>query len=427
MKNYTTTKLTICLLFVACLFLCACKANASKKGKEKEETASIILEVSLPDVLKKLSAYNQDPSFIKAIDTARAVWKRGSTGFIDLFYNAWRQLEGDNQLVRIFSTYELRDRIKADASDEEVLSVLHDAVDGAIINTLNVFYDRLDCYLDNSPADSLRVQTVDAIRSGYIQVNVPKSANTERLQSFLTRRGRLEFWETYNNEPVGYDTGIFECLYQANELIKKRNDKEALADEDDMADSYESRYPLFSILHPSVDTEGRPYHTPVIGQAAASDTARINELLSLPEVCGALPQNLRFMWTAKPNSNDYYDLIALKVSTRDGKAPLDGSVIVDAKARESRYTSSWEVFIAMSKEGAISWSRLTADNISRAVAMVVDGKVYSYPIVQSEIVGGKSIISGNFTQEEAEDMAIMLKSGELPVPVRLIEVQAAEA
>lgn len=402
----------VMLLFV--VTACSCKNTKGKNTTAAYDTStySVTFKVDVAEILKDLSDNSQDASFLKAVAAAVKAEEANDSDFVDLFYMAWREHEESGMLARVFATYNLREEIAPYAVDEQVLQVVKQEAEARVSNIFSILRNRIDRF-----ATSDQCLNIQRVSPSTILVEVADIKDTDRFCKLLLSRGRVEFWETFDNISSGSDPGFFELLATANEIIKEESYINSVTASEDL--SIESQYPLFSILNPSVDQEGNLYRTPVIGRSHVKDTAMVNELLAIPQVRNIFPYNVHFAWGAKPTADDtYYELIALKVTSRDGKAPLDGSVIADAKAQKNQWGR--EVFMTMNREGSKVWARLTADNIGRQIAIVVDGRVYSCPTVNNEITSGLSIISGNFTKEETEDLAVILKSGELPAPIRIV-------
>ncbi len=413
MKKQPAIGFAIAMLLVTAIGLHSCKSPKAKT----EATTTITLKLSTPDLLLRLSDNNTDPLFLKAINTAIEKQNIDTTSnFLELFHKAWDEVAPNSQLSVIFSTYELRDHINPSSTNNEVISMLNNECYAAFSNTFNVLRSRAERYGVKGDADIYRVGSSD-----FIQLKIPKIKNLEGLANLLTKPGALGIWETYNNVAVTIDPGVYEMLAKADKLIKEQNKTKKPVVENSNPD-----YPLFAILQPSIDAYGNAYHSGCVGIAAISDTAQINQMLGFAGTHGIFPNNLRFLWSVKSfHGDDHVELVAIKISTRDGKAPLDGSVITDAKVEQEERGYNIVSF-TMNSEGARMFARLTADNIGKALAIVSDGKVFSYPIVNAEITGGQCQISGNFTKKEAEDLAILLSTGALPMHVQLIAIVTEE-
>ncbi len=404
-------------------------------GLDLKGGMNVMLQVELRDLIKALSGHNTDPKFAEALTLTDQMFIDSRSDYITLFADAWTQVAPDVRLAQIFGTYEMRDKIFPESTDEEVISVIRTEAESAISNSFNVLRNRIDRFGVTSP----NIQRLG--NTGRILVELPGVKEPERVRKLLQGTASLEFWTTYDNSE------IFADLQQANNLIKEIYTEEVeqveaqtaavaegdLASEILAADSltagqedFLKNNPLFAVLSPNM-YNGQLMRGPSIGFAHYKDTAKINDYLSHPQVKDLFPVDFVPMWTVKPNVNinpneTIYELIAIK-STRDGKAPLDGGSVSDARMSFGNSGSLPEVNMTMNAEGARVWARLTADNIGKSIAIVLDGMVYSSPNVETEITGGSSRISGNFTIEEAEDLANVLKSGKLPAPATIVQEQ----
>ena len=417
-------------------------------GLDLKGGMNVMLEVQLSDLVRALSNYNTSPEFEQALALAkeRETASGGNTDFITLFHEAWNEVAPNQRLSQIFGTIDLRDRINAQSSNDEVIAVIREQAESAVANSFNVLRNRIDRFGVTSP----NIQRLGT--SSRILVELPGVKEPERVRKLLQGTASLEFWTTYENPEV------FRYLQEVNTIVKDmqageetpvaENNTEVagqaseaentgldelvaeLEQQDDSLSSDEINFarnnPFFYALNPSM-YNGQLMPGPVIGIAHYRDTAKINNWLRLPQVKAALPADLVPMWTVKPAAEypggNYYQLIAIKVNTRDGKAPLDGGVVSDARVSYNNMGGQPEVDMAMNAEGAQTWARLTADNIGKSIAIVLDGMVYSFPRVNTEITGGRSVISGSFTIEEATDLANVLNSGKLPAPATIVQEQ----
>ena len=417
-------------------------------GLDLKGGMNVMLEVQLSDLVRALSNYNESPQFNQALALAkeRETALGGSTDFITLFYEAWNEVAPDQRLAQIFGTIDLRDRINAQSTNDEVIAVIREQAESAVANSFNVLRNRIDRFGVTSP----NIQRLGT--SSRILVELPGVKEPERVRNLLQGTASLEFWTTYENSEV------FRYLQEVNSIVKdyegQKEGAEAdsapvvaetapaaegtasddlvaeLAQQEDSLSADELNYaknnPFFYALNPSM-YNGQLMPGPVIGIAHYRDTAKINTWLSLPQVKAALPADLVPMWTVKASSQypggNYFELVAIKVNTRDGKAPLDGGVVSDARLSYNNMGGQPQVDMAMNAEGAQTWARLTADNIGKCIAIVLDGMVYSFPRVNAEITGGRSVIEGNFTIEEATDLANVLNSGKLPAPATIVQEQ----
>ncbi|MBE6312918.1 MAG: protein translocase subunit SecDF [Bacteroidales bacterium] len=425
-----------------------CQEREIALGLDLKGGMNVILEISIPDVLKALSNNNTDANFNKAIEMAKVRQQEQNTqkDFLTLFEEAYKELDPNAQLAAIFSTYELKERIPTSASNNEVMNVLRDEVNSAMDNSFNVLRQRIDRFGVVQP----NIQRLDM---GRILVELPGIKEQERVRKLLQGTANLEFFETFefseiassltaanniirnlqntDSEEVAVDsTATAEVVKDSisedikNDLLSDLNAqsataKDSLANADEERAKWEKENPLFSLLIPSQYGAG-----PVMGYALARDTSKINAMLAMKQVKEILPRNLSPKWSVKAFDEKglYFELVAIKITNRDGKAPLDGSVITDAKSDNSQYSASnYEVSMTMDVEGSKTWARLTKENIGRSIAIVLDGYVYSFPRVNGEITGGRSSITGNFTPEEAKDLANVLKSGTMPAPMHIVQ------
>jgi len=357
--------------------------------------------------------------------------------FVTLFGKAFSEINPSAQLSSpdIFGTLELKDKIPFGAKNDEVLKVLKTETDAAIDNTFNILRSRIDRFGVAQP----NIQKADV--SGRIIIELPGIKDAARVRKLLQGTASLEFWETYTYSEVGgalnaVNTKLAE-INAATEVIEEAAEvkEEVKADEDvalldkiegESQDSLSNakelakRYPLFSVLNPNQGRGGSSLA--VVGYSHIKDTARVNSIFAMPAIKSVMPRNLKFFWGVKSidDGGNIFELYAIKVTSRDGKAPLDGDVVTSAREEIDQQSARAEVSMSMNGEGAKVWARLTKDNLQRSIAIVLDGYVYSAPTVQSEIKGGQSSISGNFTIAEAKDLANILKSGKLPAPAHII-------
>jgi SecD/SecF fusion protein len=416
-------------------------------GLDLKGGMNVMLEVSVPDLVMALANNSSDPVFTEAMELAKSRLSPSNTDFIALFGEAWEEVAGGERMSQVFGTYEMRNRIKPETSDEEVLKVIREESESAISNSFNVLRNRIRRFGVTQP----NIQKIGS--TGRILVELPGVKEPARVRKLLQGTASLEFWETYENQEV------YPFLVEVNDAVREienalREDVDSTASEaaaeagvdaegEEAADSEtesllseiqqsdslsegEARLaeenPFFFALNPSV-SQGQLMSGPVVGRAHYRDTARIGAWLRTNQVQSLLPADLKLLWGVKPidDSGVIYELIAIKSTTRDGKAPLDGGVITDASTSYANTSGSPQVDMAMNAEGARIWAGMTANNIGKSIAIVLDGLVYSYPRVNSEITGGRSQISGNFTVNEADDLANVLKSGKLPAPARIIQ------
>ena len=403
------------------------KAKEINLGLDLKGGMNVMLQVQLKDLVKALSGNNNTPEFNNALALAQERSVDSRADFITLFAEAWKETSNGMSLAQVFGTYEMRDKIGPESTDAEVIEVIRGEAESAISNSFNVLRNRIDRFGVTQP----NIQKLG--NSGRILVELPGVKEPERVRKLLQGTASLEFWATYDNaeieaylaeanatlaqllaveEEVAAETKTAETDVLAQEL--QQNEAEADA-------AMVKQNPLFAVLQPS-GARGNA----CIGYAHYADTAKINKYLSMPQIKGLFPPEFKPMWTVKGSAfagENIFELVAIKATSRDGKAPLDGGVVTDARMEYGNTNGNPHVSMSMNAEGANTWARMTKDNIGKQIAIVLDGMVYSYPTVQNEISGGSSQITGNFTVEEAEDLANVLKSGKLPAPATIIQEQ----
>jgi SecD/SecF fusion protein len=411
------------------------KAKEINLGLDLKGGMNVMLQVQLADLVKALSENNQTPEFLEAVKLAKERSVNSQSDYITLFGEAWKEVSGGQRLAQIFGTYEMRDRIKPESTDEEVLTVIKNEAESAVANSFNVLRNRIDRFGVTQPS----IQRLG--NSGRILVELPGVKEPERVRNLLQGTASLEFWTTFNFAEI-YPYMV-EANHRLAELMAADVEQpaaeaeaapaegsvvdEVLAEQQNEsvdAENYRKANPLFALLQPSqMNTSA------CIGYANAIDMDKITRYLEMPEIAAIFPAEFRPMWSVKPTEYvqgaNIYELIAIKASSRDGKAPLDGGVVTDARVdyNGQQHGGQPGVSMTMNAEGANIWARLTKENIGRQIAIVLDGTVYSYPVVQSEITGGNSSITGNFDVEEATDLTNVLKSGKLPAPATIVQEQ----
>ncbi len=423
-----------------------CQKKEINLGLDLKGGMNVTLEVAVEDVLKALSNYSQDKSFNDAIALAKEMQKSSQADFLTLFGRAFEQVSPNGQLSAIFGTVELRDRINFNSTNAQVLDVLNDEVDVAIENAFNILRTRIDRFGVVQP------NITNLSTKGRILIELPGQKDPQRVRELLQGTANLEFWETYeNSEIINYlmdanetiaqmqDTQITEpepVVESAEEVSSDTiADDEALlslidstasssSDESLSRDEFNLQNPLFAVLSPNVSSTGEPMSSSMVGLALAKDTAKVNSYLNMNQIKLIFPRDVKFMWSQNPypyaENDTYYELHAIKINTRDGRAPLDGSAVTSARPSTNAISSEITVDMSMNAEGAKTWARMTRENVGRCIAVVLDGYVRSYPRVSSEITGGNTEISGDFTLEEATDLANILKSGKMPAPARIV-------
>ncbi len=433
-----------------------CQEREINLGLDLKGGMNVILEISVEDIIKAMSGNSKDSTFVKAISLAKEYSKDSRDDFITLFGKAFNEIDPNAKLAAIFNTIELRDKIGFNSTNEDVLKVIREESKGAIDNSFNILRSRIDRFGVVQP----NIQRLEG-NTGRIMVELPGVKDQERVRDLLQGTANLEFWETYNN------TEIFNSLVQANDIIfeiekakkelnkkqtveetkieetkevteepvKQEGDALALLDEIEegttdtdsaaIAQQSNERYPLFNVLRPNVNQQFQPLEGSVVGMAHYSDTSKVNAFLNMEKVKAVFPRDVLFRWHVKPpkydESKSIYELHVLKITGRDGQAPLDGDVITDARSEFDQNSGNAEVTMTMNPDGAKTWARLTKNNVGNFIAIVLDDYVYSAPRVNGEIPGGRSSITGDFTVTEAKDLANILKSGKLPAPARIIE------
>ena len=423
-----------------------CREKEINLGLDLKGGMNVTMEVSVPDILDALSGHNETPNYKAALALAKQKQKASGADFVTLFIESYREVDPEGQLASIFSTFELKDKVTLNSTNAEVEKVIREEVDGAIQNSFNVLRTRIDRFGVVQP----NIQKLS--QPGRILIELPGIKEPERVRKLLQGSANLEFWETYeasellpmlaqiNREfaatapeaaaeeaPKAEEVKAEEPKAEGDELAELVDnlgtDSAAIeADQAAQLAEYKKNNPLFAVLNPSINQAGQAYRGPVVGTVHYVDTAKVNAMLNSQIAKAVLPRDARFFWTVKAidEAGSYYQLVALKAQ-RDGRASLEGDVITDARADFSQLSAYANVSMSMNAEGAKTWQRLTKDNIGKSVAIVLDGYVYSFPTVQNEIAGGNSQITGNFTVEEAKDLANTLKSGKMPAPARIIE------
>ena len=414
------------------------KAKEINLGLDLKGGMNVMLQVQLEDLVSALAGENKTPEFTKAISLAKERSVNSPDDFITLFAQAWKEVSNGQRLAQVFGTYDLASRIGPQSSDEEVLKVIRENAESAVANSYNVLRNRIDRFGVTQPS----IQQLG--NTGRILVELPGVKEPERVRKLLQGTASLEFWPTFDNADIApylqeADAALAATVEPDSALVAEADVKEAVSDSSSVLSDevnastsdakalaeYRKAHPLFSVLQPSGFRSGA-----CIGFANGSDTAKVNRLLNLPEVKGIFPPEFRPVWSVKPSSyvkgGNIFELVAIKVATRDGKAPLDGGAVTDARVSyngQGVNKGNPSVSMTMNAEGASIWARLTKDNVGHQIAIVLDDLVYSYPNVNSAITGGSSEITGNFDVEEATDLANVLNSGKLPAPAKIIQEQ----
>ena len=406
------------------------QAKSINLGLDLKGGMNVMLQVQLKDLVRALAGYSEAPEFTKALDLAQERSVNSRQDFITLFAEAWNETSNGMPLAQIFGTYEMRDKIGPESTNDQVIEVIRAESESAVSNSFNVLRNRIDRFGVTSP----NIQKLG--NSGRILVELPGVKEPERVRKLLQGTASLEFWTTYTYKEIeSYLVEANAALAQMQAVVgdvvadaKAVEGDDLLAEElqqsaeDAAAEAqYRQQNPLFSVLQLSGASGSA-----CIGYAHYADTAQINRYFEIPQIKQLFPREFQPKWAVKASEffegDNIFELVAIKSSSRDGKAPLDGGAVSDASIQ---YGNNGEIHVSMTMnaEGANTWARLTRDNVGKQIAIVLDGMVYSYPNVMNEITGGNSQITGNFTLEEAEDLANVLKSGKLPAPATIIQEQ----
>ena len=404
-------------------------------GLDLKGGMNVVLEISVPDVVDFLADHKQDAAYQKALETAKQEEMHSPKDFISLFVDAFHKDAPGHKLAEIFATQQLKGKVSTQSTDEEVEKALREEVASAIDNSYNVVTNRIDQYGVVQP----NIQQLEG-QEGRLMVEMPGIREPERMRKLLQGSANLEFWETYNNQEITpYLTQLDQRLANgetkvdtaATDSTKKvqakatatpkfaLNKGNAVKGEDAQMAALKKMHPLLSMLQ-TIPGDALS----LVGYANVRDTADINKIIYGQLAKQILPSDLKLLWSAKPeeglNKKNVYGLYALKITTSDGRAPLEGDVVTTAKDDFDEHGRP-RVSMTMNSEGAREWAALTKANVGKAIAIVLDGVVYSAPRVTGEIAGGQSSISGNFTIEDTKDLANTLKSGRMPAPAKIVQ------
>ncbi len=452
-----------------------CKEKEIKLGLDLKGGMSVVLEVSLEDLLRELSGNSDNEQFQKALRMAREKQKESGEGFITLFEESWNEIDPDAQMAAVFHSRTMRDKFPANASNEEIVSTLEEEARTAIKNTEKILRTRIDKFGVTQP--TIQKQQF----SGRIMIELPGVKDKERIRDYLQSTASLEFWEVYENQQVypllaeannalatalnpadttsaeeatGADNGSADEdgangpetdttsaqeseADTATDLLEEIGAEEEGTDtavetgqQQDMTQAeYRNNNPLFARLRPAAYQDQQTGQSQlsegaIVGYCKVSDTARVNNYLHHKAVRGIFPQDMRFLWGAQATENNIVPLYAIQITTRNNEAPLNGEVITNA-SQEFNYKGQVEVRMQMNSEGAETWKNLTGANVDEAIAIVLDNLVYSAPMVSQEIPNGRSSITmGGAEQggqlQEAKDLANLLNVGALPAPARIV-------
>ena len=419
-----------------------CREMEIGLGLDLKGGMNVILEVSVPDVVKALADNKPDEAFNKAVAEAAKLQINSQEDFITLFIREYKKLAPEGKLAELFATQQLKDKVNTRSSDAEVEKVLREEVKAAVDNSYNVLRTRIDRFGVAQP----NIQTLEG-RMGRIMVELPGIKEPERVRKLLQGSANLEFWETFEakdivpvlasadnrargllNVETPADSAKVEAdtaaVAQTSAVSAKDSLAAALKGETAAASSanieaLKKEHPLLAVLQLNQSGVGC-----IVGYADYKDTADVNRILDMKAVKEILPRDLKLMWGVKASDMDktgrIFELYAIKSTERNGRAPLEGDVVTDARDEYDQFNKPC-VSMSMNTEGARRWAALTKKNIGREIAIVLDGYVYSAPRVNSEITGGNSQITGNFTPEVTKDLANVLKSGKMPAPARIVQ------
>lgn len=425
-----------------------CKSRELNLGLDLRGGMNVLMEVSTADVVRALSGFSADPFFNQVMDEAVVINRtEPNTNFVDVFARVWNEKDPNASMAAIFS-FEMKD-VNANSTNEEVISAVRKETSSAFDRTYQILRTRIDKFGVAQPNVQKLAQT------DRILVELPGVKDPARVRKLLQGTAQLEFWETYEfSELIPYLQEANTFLISVNKL-EEDGDTTALAQitgTETVVDSaasvsetgaenlmaqlaqvqdtastqqmdaaqWQANNPLFSLLMPSLYQGDEQRQGPVVGYARQKDMAKIDQMLAQSR--SKFPRNVKFVWSVKPiqANTDIYSLIALKVTTRDGRAPLGGEVITDARQDFGQH-GGVEISMSMNTEGARIWKNLTGHNVGRSIAIVLDDVAYSWPTVNGEIAGGRSSITGGFTVEEGQDLANVLKAGKLPAPANIVQ------
>ena len=421
-------------------------------GLDLKGGMNVILEVSVPDVIETLADHKTDAAFKKSMNEAKKEEETSQKDFITLFVNAYHRNAPGHRLAEVFATQQMQGKVSSQSTDSEVEKALRTEAQSAIDNSFNVVRTRIDKFGVVQP----NIQKLEG-QQGRIMVEMPGIREPERMRKLLQGSANLEFWETFNaDEIVPYLVQVDQQVANGGHAEKADTAAQAKADETkaeeakaDVAkneanakfkiadntkeetaadkaantrteEAMKKQHPLLAILQ----TTGQGALS-TVGYANVRDTAAVNAIINSAAAKRILPTNLKLLWSAKPADGltvkNVYELHAIKVTSTNGRAPLEGDVITDAKDQFDHLSGAPEVSMSMNTDGARRWAALTKANVGKAIAIVLDGSVYSAPRVNGEIAGGQSSITGNFTIEDTKDLANTLKSGRMPAPARIVQ------
>ena len=429
-----------------------CRETAIGLGLDLKGGMNVILEVSVPDVVKALADHKTDEAFVKSVNEAAKEAQDSQSDFITLFVKAYKKNAPNGNLATIFATQQLKGKVNTNSTDSEVEKVLREEVDAAVDNSFRVLRTRIDRFGVVQP----NIQKIEG-QSGRIMVELPGIKEPERVRKLLQGSANLEFWETYDTQVIlpylnqlnaalrnGANAPVEEAVADSTaadttqtlaEATKEVVDSAASKTKDILSkvsaeetpeakdlkkadEAAKKENPLFAMLQPMNGNAGC-----LVGYALARDTAEINSLLASPVAKNILPADARLLWGVKSmdKAGKVFELYAIRTTGgKNGKAPLEGEVVTESKDDFDQFGNPC-VSMKMNTEGARKWATLTEANVNHAIAIVLDGLVYSAPNVNNKIDGGSSQITGNFTTNDTKDLANVLSSGKMPAPAQIVQ------
>lgn len=419
-----------------------CRELEMGLGLDLKGGMNVILEVSVPDVIDVLADHKTDAAYKKSMEEAKKEEETSQDDFISLFIKYWKQNSNGRPLAAVFATQQMKGKVSTQSSDSEVESALRAEVQSAVDNSFNVVRNRIDKFGVVQP----NIQKLEG-QSGRIMVEMPGVKEPERVRKLLQGSANLEFWETYNTQEIVpmlaqlnqkyaitngaaeevADSTVAEAAADttaaaATDLAAKLAKKDAKAEDAKAVAEAKKQNPLFSVFQP-VQGQGLA----IVGYANARDTAEVDKIIYSDIAAQVLPAECKLRWGAKPEDfggqntkGDIFALYALKITEPNGRAPLEGDVITSSKDDFDQMGHP-SVSMQMNSDGARRWSQITKQNIGRGVAIVLDDAVYSAPRILTQIDGGNSQITGNFTIEDTKDLANTLNSGKMPAPTRIVQ------
>ena len=417
-----------------------CREMEIGLGLDLKGGMNVILEVSVPDVVKALADNKPDEAFNKAVAEAAKQQVTSQEDFITLFVREYKKLVPDGKLAELFATQQLKEKVNTRSTDAEVERALREEVKAAIDNSYNVLRTRIDRFGVVQP----NIQPLEGTM-GRIMVELPGIKEPERVRNLLQGSANLEFWETYEakdivpilvsaDERARVAMNLASDTVKVEEAVAETEEAEAVSSKDSLAavlkgetvdnsdanlEQLKKEHPLLAVFQLNQSGVGA-----IVGYADYKDTASINSILNMKEVKNILPRDLKLMWGVKASEMDktghIFELYAIQVTERNGRAPLEGDVVTDARDSYDQFNKPC-VTMSMNTDGSRRWAALTKKNIGKEIAIVLDGYVYSAPRVNTEITGGNSEITGNFTPEVTKDLANVLKSGKMPAPARIVQ------